>query len=56
MVGEDVEDDRRAVDDRQAELAFQVALLTGRELVVAGDDVGVGGLGGLLDLLDLARA
>jgi hypothetical protein len=55
VVGEDVEDDGRAVDDRQAQLPLQVALLTGRELVVDGDDVGVGGLRGNLDLLDLAR-
>ena len=56
VVGEDVEDDRRAVDDRDAQLALEVALLTRRELVVARDDVGVGGLRGGLDLLDLARA
>jgi hypothetical protein len=55
VVGEDVEDDGRAVDDRQAQLALQVALLTRRELVVDGDDVGVGRLRGDLDLLDLAR-
>ena len=36
------------------ELALEVALLTRRELVVARDDVGVGGLRGGLDLLDLA--
>jgi hypothetical protein len=54
VVGEDVEDDGRAVDDRQAQLALQVALLTRRELVVDGDDVGVGRVGGGLDLLDLA--
>ena len=41
VAGEDVEDHRRAVDDRQAELGLEVALLARRELVVAGDDVGV---------------
>ena len=54
--GEDVEDHRRAVDDRDPELLLEVALLARRELVVAGDDVRVRALGGLLDLLELARA
>ena len=54
--GEDVEDHRRAVDDRHPELRLEVALLARRELVVAGDDVGVELLGGRLDLLELARA
>ena len=55
VAGEDVEDHRRAVDDRQAERGLEVALLARRELVVAGDDVGVGALRERLDLLDLAR-
>ena len=35
---------------------LQVALLTGRELVVAGDQVGVAGLDRALELVELARA
>ena len=54
VAGEDVEDHRRAVDDRHAELLLEVALLARAELVVAGDDVGVGGLRGRLDLDELA--
>ena len=54
--GEDVEDHRGAVDDRHPELLLEVALLARAELVVAGDDVRVGLLGGRLDLLELARA
>src|SRR5439155_16968731 len=57
VVGEDVEDDRGAVDDRHvAELLLQVALLTRAELVVAGHDVGVERLDRLLELSELARA
>src|SRR5207244_2691697 len=57
VVGEDVEDDRRAVDDRHvAELLLEVALLTRAELVVAGHDVGVEGLDRHLELAELARA
>ena len=44
VVGEDVEDDRRAVDDRHAELLLERALLPRRELVVGGDEVRVGRL------------
>ena len=40
--GEDVEDDRRAVDHRDPERRLEVALLARRELVVAGDEVRVG--------------
>ena len=40
--GEDVEDDRRAVDHRHAERRLEVALLARRQLVVAGDEVRVG--------------
>ncbi len=50
VTGEDVEDDRRAVDDGDAELRLEVALLARAELVVAGDDVRVGRLGERLDL------
>ena len=40
--GEDVEDDRRAVDHRHPERRLEIALLARRQLVVAGDEVGVG--------------
>ena len=42
VVGEDVEDHRGAVDHRHAERLLQVALLAGHQLVVDGDQVGVG--------------
>ena len=54
--GEDVEDHRRAVDDRHAECLLEVALLPRRQLVVARDQVGVESLGELLDLDELAGA
>ena len=40
VVGEDVEDDRRAVDHRHVERLLEVALLARLELVVAGHEVG----------------
>jgi len=40
--GEDVEDDGRAIDDRQLELALEITLLARTELVVAGDQAGRG--------------
>ena len=43
VVGEDVEDHRRAVDHRHAQRRLQVALLARGELVVAGDQVRVAG-------------
>ena len=43
VVGEDVENHRRAVDHRHTERRLQVALLARRQLVIAGDDVGVAG-------------
>ena len=52
--GEDVEDHRRAVDDGEAELLLEVALLAWGELVVAGDHVRVARLCGGLRLGDLA--
>ena len=42
MVGEDVEDDRRAVDHRDPDLLLEVPLLARQQLVVAGDQVRVG--------------
>ncbi len=53
VVGEDVEDHRRAVDHRDPERRLEVALLARRQLVIAGDQVGVEG-GDLR--LQLARA
>ena len=53
VVGEDVEDDRRAVDHRDAELLLEVALLSREQLVVDGDQVRVGVLGRLLQLREL---
>ena len=52
--GEDVEDHRRAVHDRQADGLLEVALLARRQLVVAGDQVGVARLRGGLGLGHLA--
>jgi hypothetical protein len=54
--GEDVEDDRRAIDHGKAERGLEVALLARGQLVVTGDQVGVraGQLG--LQLVELARA
>ena len=54
--GEDVEDDRGAVDHRDSERRLEVALLARRELVVAGDEVRVGGGELGLQLLELAGA
>ena len=54
VVGEDVEDDRRPVDDRDAERLLEVALLARQQLVVAGDQVRVRVLDGALQLLELA--
>ena len=56
VVGEDVEDDRRAVDHRHAELLLEVALLARQQLVVDRDQVGVGLLHRLLQLGELAAA
>ena len=56
VAGEDVEDQRGAVEDRQVELGFEVALLARRQLVVGHHDVGVRRLEQRLELVDLARA
>ena len=55
VLGEDVEDQRDAVDDVDLEQLLEVALLRGRELVVEHDEVDVERLGELLQLLRLAR-
>ena len=55
VAGEDVEDDRRAVDDGHAQLLLEVSLLARRQLVVAGHQVRVGSLQQLAQLLHLAR-
>ena len=55
VVGEDVEDHRGAVDHRHAERRLEVALLARRELVVAGDQVGVAGADLRLQLASLPR-
>ena len=54
VVGEDVEDDRRAVDHRHVERRLQVALLARRELVVGGDQVGARALDLRAQLVELA--
>ena len=54
--GEDVEDHRRAVDHRQAQRLLEVSLLARRQLVVAGDHVGVARARRGLRLGDLARS
>ena len=54
VVGEDVEDDRRAVDDRHVERRLEVALLARRELVVGGDQVRAGALDLRAQLVELA--
>ena len=56
VVGEDVEDHRGAVDHRHPQRRLQVALLARRQLVVAGDHVGVAGGDLLLQLGELAAA
>ena len=56
VLGEDVEDQRDAVDDVDLEQLLQVALLGGRQLVVEDDDVDVERLGQLAQLLGLALA
>ena len=56
VLGEDVEDQRGAVDDLDLDLVLEVAQLAGRELAVADDGVGAGGLHDLADRLDLAAA
>ena len=44
VLGEDVEDQRGAVDDLDLDPVLEVAQLAGRELAVADDGVGAGGL------------
>ena len=56
MAGEDVQDDRRAVDDRESERRFERTLLARRELVITGDHIGIHLGGQRLQFLELARA
>src|SRR5262249_26415435 len=56
VVGEDVEDHRGAVDHRDAERRLQIALLAREQLVVAGDQVRVGGGDFGFQLLEAAAA
>ena len=55
MGGEDVEDDRGAIDYREPERGLEVTLLTRRELVVAGHQVCVRPRKIGLQLVELAR-
>jgi len=54
VVGEDVEDDRGAVDDRHLEGSLKVPFLPGSQFVVTGDEVSAGALDFRLDLFQLA--
>ena len=56
VLGEDVEDHRRAVDGRPAQDLLQVALLGRREVVVEDHGVGVDGQADRQELLGLAPA
>ena len=56
VLGEDVEDDGRAVDDAHLERVLEGPLLAWRELVVAHDHLGFGLAHELAKLVDLARA
>src|SRR5690606_20424249 len=44
VLGEDVEDEGRAIDDLDLDAVLEVAQLAGRELAVADDGVGAAGL------------
>src|SRR5262249_28038160 len=55
-LGEDVEDERGAVDDLEAERAAQVAFLDGRERIVGDHEIGALTLRGRLELIHLALA
>ena len=54
-LGEDIEDERCAVDDLRSENLFQISGLGPGEFFVEEDSIGIGLLGGLGELLGLAR-
>src|SRR5205823_10037476 len=56
VLGEDVEDKRRPVDDLDLDLVLELAQLAGRELAVADDRVGGGRDDDVAELARLARA
>src|SRR5659263_151936 len=56
MLGEDVEDERGAIDDPHAELVLEVTLLGGRKLVLDNHQVGLQAGDFLLELNQLALA
>ena len=56
VLGEDVEDQLRAIDDARLERVFERPLLSGVELVVDEEDLRAGFAVGALELLELALA
>src|SRR4051812_21388382 len=56
VLGEDVEDQRGAVDDLDLEAVLEVPQLARRQLAVGDDGVGAGGLDDLPQAIDLAAA
>ena len=55
-LGKNIENQTRAGDDPTAQLALQIALLTGRQGVVEHHQLGLEGLFGCSDLLEFSRA
>src|ERR1039457_4447075 len=55
-MGEDIQDELRAIDDAARKLLLQVALLSGRQVVVEDDQAGIRGLAQLRQLLHFALA
>ena len=56
VAGEDVQDQRRAVDHANRETVLEIPLLRRRQLVVDHQDLGLGLLDALLQLVDFAAA